>query len=854
MSKMNWKVFIGACALSGLMACGSSVSDQAGLEEAGVSRELARSRKTNFSEVRYNLFFSIPESREAAVEGRVELSLRLNERQPLIIDFRGDSSQVHSVALNGKGVPFAVRNEHIIIAADQVAKGENRVAIAFTPADQSLNRRDEFLYTLLVPDRARTVFPCFDQPDMKSLFTLTLELPADWQAVSNGAVAAEDDTDLPGRRRVVFHETEPLSTYLFSFVAGRLEREEYMRGDRRISIYHRETDPKRVAQCPAIADEVFDALEWQERYTGVPYPFAKYDLIILPGFQFGGMEHTGATLYADRRMFLDEHPTLNDRLGRSALIAHETAHMWFGDYVTMEWFDDVWTKEVFANYFASRIVEPLYPEVNHRLNFIRDYIPAAYAEDRTAGANPIKQRLDNMRDAGLVYGNIIYDKSPVVMEMLVRRLGEEAFRKGIREYLATYAYGNATWEGLIRILDKYTNEDLAAWSDVWVNQEGMPEISATIKEDGRLLVRQRDPLGRGLRWPQELSYRVIAGDSSAVVPISFGIRTDSVVSQINWEPSEKNWLTSENPVVVPNTDGRGYGFFRVTEGEMPGLWQTLRASDDEVLRGSLLITLYENLRRKTIAAPAFREALLDYLPTERNSLLFSLAIGYLGDCQRLFPGDTEPLERALWEMVQMDPVPQHRLQAFRLYRSVASSEEAVRRLYDLWKARKSPAKDCELGEGDYINLSYQLALRLPERADAIVAEQLGRITNPDRRKEYTFISPSVSPRREVRDSVFAALLVPENRRVEPWASSALAFLNHQGRERESIAYIRPALEALPEVQRTGDIFFPTAWLRALLSGHISREARDEVEAFLAAHPDLSPMLMRKIKQQASHLY
>ena len=162
----------------------------------------------------------------------------------------------------------------------------------FTPADQSLNRRDEFLYTLLVPDRARTVFPCFDQPDMKSFFTLTLEVPSTWQAVANGAITQTDSTGVSGRNRISFKETEPLSTYLFSFVAGKLTREVYSRNGRDISIYHRETDPKKIAQCPAIADEVFDALEWQEDFTGIPYPFAKYDVIILPGFQYGGMEHT----------------------------------------------------------------------------------------------------------------------------------------------------------------------------------------------------------------------------------------------------------------------------------------------------------------------------------------------------------------------------------------------------------------------------------------------------------------------------------------------------------------------------------------------------------------------------------
>lgn len=218
------------------------------------------------------------------------------------------------------------------------------MTIEFTANDQSLNRRDEFLYTLLVPDRARTLFPCFDQPDMKSLFTLSLEVPSSCRRSPTGGRAGGFDIRRQAQADFFPGNGTPLSTYLFSFVAGKLTRETYSRDGRNISIYHRETDPKKVAQCSDIASEVFDALEWQEEYTQIPYPFAKYDLIILPGFQFGGMEHTGATLYTDGRMFLNENPTLNERLARSSLIAHETSHMWFGDFVTMEWFNDVWTK------------------------------------------------------------------------------------------------------------------------------------------------------------------------------------------------------------------------------------------------------------------------------------------------------------------------------------------------------------------------------------------------------------------------------------------------------------------------------------------------------------------------------
>ena len=260
MNTGNIKQFIGVAAISLLTACGSPVPDAA-LLQPGVSRELAQFRKEHFKEVRYNLFFSIPESREEAVTGKVDITLVIRGRQPVIIDFRGESEQVASVLLNGRKVLYTVKDEHIVIDTREVANGENRVTIEFTANDQSLNRRDEFLYTLLVPDRARTLFPCFDQPDMKSLFTLSLEVPPSWQAVANGAIEQVDSTSVTGRRRVYFRETEPLSTYLFSFVAGKLTRETYSRDGRNISIYHRETDPKKVAQCSDIASEVFDALD-----------------------------------------------------------------------------------------------------------------------------------------------------------------------------------------------------------------------------------------------------------------------------------------------------------------------------------------------------------------------------------------------------------------------------------------------------------------------------------------------------------------------------------------------------------------------------------------------------------------
>ena len=199
------------------------------------------------------------------------------------------------------------------------------------------------------------------------------------------------------------------------------------------------------------------------------------------------MEHAGKILYNASGLLLDESATQNQMLGRASVIAHETAHMWFGDLVTMRWFNDVWMKEVFANFMAAKIVNPSFPEVNHDLRFLLAHYPAAYDVDRTPGANPIRQPLDNLNEAGSLYGAIIYQKAPIVMRHLEALLGEDSFRDGLREYLNAHPFGNATWTDLIAVLDRRTPVDLAAWSRVWVEQPGRPTITTELEvADGRI--------------------------------------------------------------------------------------------------------------------------------------------------------------------------------------------------------------------------------------------------------------------------------------------------------------------------------------------------------------------------------
>jgi aminopeptidase N len=753
------------------------------------------------------LTFTIPEDKAEPITGTVSLTFDLRDRGPVQLDFREGAENLQLLTVNGKTQEIDYQDEHIILHG--LRKGRNLVDLGFIPGDQALNRNDGYLYTLFVPALARTVFPCFDQPDLKAVFSLILDIPEDWVAVSDGSLKSE--TISKGRKLLAFNDTKPIPTYLFSFVAGRWQVAEATVDGFPMHFYYRETDPDKLAQIPEVFRQAAAAVRWMEDYTGIPFPFEKYDFIAIPGYQFGGMEHPGAIQFTDKRIFLNPDPTVDNVLSRANLITHETAHMWFGDLVTMEWFDDVWTKEVFANWFAAQMTRPLFPEVDAALSDFKQFNIPAYEEDRTAGSNAIKQRLGNLADAGLIYGNIVYDKAPVVMNMLAERMGPEAFRTGLQEYLRSFSYANADWSDLIAILDRQTEEDLAAWSRSWVSEKGMPVHD--IDASGRLT--QRDPWGRGLEWPQEVDVTRI-GDATLL-----------------------------------NVSGKGYGFFAHDSLSLAYLMDHIADFDKPLERISILANLYENYLDGRLAAYPFACFLAGYIPAEKEELLVSTALGYLGGMALHGSLSTTPaIEEIFSELAHNQALGKAQSSAFKTLAGFFQDPDRTDAIYRVWKERK-PWPGVTLSEPDYTTLALELAVRLPERAADILDTQRARIGNADRLREFDFVRPAVSPDQAVRDSVFNALLQAENRRHEPWVQAALRYLNHPLRQAEALGYVRPALDVLQEVQRTGDIFFPKQWVAATLRGHDNPFANRAVEEFLSDHPDYPDLLRNKVLQAAA---
>lgn len=818
--------------------------------EAGVSLQLAIYRHSAISNIQYTLDFNIPAEKSQTINANEIINFSLSAiNQPLQIDFKQSADHVKEVKANGKTIPVELKAEHVIIAQQYLHNGLNKVAIEFIAGNESLNRNADFLYALFVPDRARTVFPCFDQPDLKARFLLTLNVPNEWHVLANGI--KKDSIVNPTQTAYHFTNSDKLPTYLFSFTAGKYTDLKRQVDNRTIEFLHRETDPIKIKLS---VDSLFkahqDAINFLEKWTGIPFPFQKFGFVAIPDFQFGGMEHPGEIQYKSSALFLDEGATKDQFISRSNVISHETAHMWFGDMVTMEWFNDVWMKEVFANFMADKVTEKLMGTETFNLKFLQDHYPAAYAVDRTMGANPIRQQLDNLQDAGSLYGNIIYHKAPIMMRQLEKLMGKDNFRKGILEYLKKYAYGNATWNDLIAILSKYSSTNLYTWNKVWVNQPGRPvfdyHVNYTGNKIGNLTITQHPEVGAPRVWPQAFSITLVYPDHSKTIPVNMNARQIALKAATG---------LAKPSFILFNADGMGYGLFPADKAMTGSLFNL----GSPLQRASAYINGYENM----LAGRAFKPAellklYLKGISIEQNEMNLRLLTGYITNIYWSFilPKDrlalSAELEHTLWAAMEQQTPANNKKILFGTYQSVYLSADAKSRIYQIWQSQKAP-EGIKLAEDDYTGLALTIALK-SDTVTSVLKQQLDRITNADRKARLTFMMPALSLNVQERDNFFNSLADRKNRQKEAWVTAALAYLNHPLRQSTSVKYLPESLELVEEIQRTGDVFFPQSWLAAIFSSYQTKDAYQVVSDFLKQHPNYNPKLKDKILQATDNLY
>jgi aminopeptidase N len=820
--------------------------------DEGVSRDLARERARIVSNTRYQLNLEL-RSQASRVPGHIAIQFDLARIiDPLLIDFRDLDTQgkvvngsARNLKVNGSAEPFRQSNGHILISGQHLKSGPNDIELDFDSGIAEANRAvtrfidsqdgNEYLYTLFVPMDASLAFPCFDQPDLKARFTLNVTAPTGWTVISNGRIKQAAAAGTVSAVR--FEETKPISTYLFAFAAGSFEQ--LTSGPLRLFV-RKSMLARAKEEWPAVAETTRKGMSLMTTFFAQPFPFPKYDQVLIPGFPYGGMEHAGATFFNEDSILFRTVPTVNDYNRRSETVLHELAHQWFGDLVTMRWFDDLWLKEGFAQYMAYHTLAEMEPPATVWKRFYQSIKPLAYGIDSTHGTTPIYQRISNLKDAKSAYGAIVYQKAPSLLRLLAFNIGEDRFREGVRIFLREHAYANAEWSDLIGAFSRASGRDLKPWASAWVEQRGMPQVEIDWACDSNRIssfrIRQKDALDEGHLWP--IRTQVLLGHKGGPaerVAASVDGGTASVPGAIGRTCPD---------YIFGNDEDQAYGEFLLDAKSQAAITGELPRIADPFLRALLWGALWDSVRELRMAPADYADLALRSLPSEQDAELAVSILGrlrttftdYMSDGQRA--AIAEPFDNLLIREIAEAPTPDLRITYFRGLIAVAGTAHARDALKDLFTGRMT-IPGVPLKQRDRWNIIGSLIATGDASGAELLTAESKRDTSDDGLK-YAFVSGAAFAQPETKRKYFAEYRASSGVK-EDWVTASLPLFNYWSQTGLTSAYLQPAIDALPQLKRERKIFFVTNWLASFVGNQYSPAALKTVDDFLrqnTADPDL----------------
>ena len=803
-------------------------------------------RKGQIGEVGYELEIDLTATGEFTGSVRIELTLRHRER-PVTIDFSG--GEIDQTKVNGHPVEGDYNGFFLSLPGRLFEIGDNVVEIDFRRPYSSdgtgLHRMVDpldgrsYLYTFLWPSYANRLFPCFDQPDLRASYQLDVIAPEEWVVVSTTR-ETEVEQSVVGQestKRWRFPPSPSLSTYLFSLHAGPYRVWEARAGDIPLRLLARQSLADRVR-----ADLWFDftsrGFEFYERYFDLPYPFGKYDQIIVPDATVGAMETAAAVTYTERFAHGD-NPSRAQRESLAGVILHEMAHMWFGDLVTMEWWNGLWLSESFATYMTALAKAGATDFEDPWLGFYLGSKRSAYRADERVTTHPIEMPIPDNASFHVNWDSITYGKGASVLKQLAFLVGDENFRAGVVSYLQQHAFGNTSLIDFTTAIAEAAGQDLGQWVEEWLYEAGVNTLGVSVDcIDGRIerlavnqtappehptLRRQRleialyDAPGNGLELKRSILPSTISGDRTEVAAV----------------------IGRACPELVDLNHGdQGYAKVVLDQGTQRALAQHLSRLEDPLARAMFWGALWDLTRDGRMPLKSFAVLVMKNLQLESHERIVDQVLDALVEdleyLHRLGPPANEELgavgpqiENFIWSGVRTAPAASD-LQGIWLdhYLRAAHTAEGLDRLAELL----SPSR-----------AGFDISLDQARRWGAVIqlsswghpqAEELARI-EAERDRSYNgrqraIAAAAARPDREAKQEWLEIFQQPENSLPFPSQRAAMAELFPANQVGLQTGLLGEILDPLPEMSGTRDPYFLHSYAQYLLAASCRPEAVEKI--------------------------
>ena len=589
-----------------------------------LSHDEARLRSHSVSNVEYRLALDL--TNERTYSGNVIIDFDYKPTKfPLTLDFLGGIAK--SITVGSQELPVYNTGRHISIKPRFLAEGHNTIEI------QYLNQYSEtgaglyrfvdssdgrvYLYTHFEPYDANRLVPSFDQPNLRGRWSVNVRVPEDWQVITS--VRESRIVRNNGTATWEFPTSAPISSYIFPLHAGQYHVWEGTAGDIPLRLFARESLAEFV-----LADWMLDitarGMAYYQEYFDEPYPFEKYDQLIVPDFNIGGMENIAAVTYTERYIPRGE-PTRERLQGIADTLLHELSHMWFGDLVTIDWWNALWLKESFAS-LMSPLARYAATQYNDKgLMFYLDDKQRAYTADQRVTTHPIEMPVNDTKSGDASFDRITYQKGASVLVQLNHYLGEEVFRDGVRRYFNQHAWQAAKLPDFMDALAEVSGKDLQVWTHDWIETAGLNTVEARYEcQDGRIstfsllqTAPEDYPLLREHRLQTGL-YQLVDG------AIELGRQTAVQISGPKTDVPEL--IGADCPLLVyPNVGDWAYIKVRLDDNTLQQVPKNLNNVHDPLLRSMLWFSLWDAVRDVHMPLSDFLAVVMTQLPAETNSLV-----------------------------------------------------------------------------------------------------------------------------------------------------------------------------------------------------------------------------------------